>query len=123
MPTSAAASAPNACDSAVRCGTAVIGIQMAIGAPISEPSTMPISTHCQPTWNISSVPMTASAMPISPASTPRRAVRGWLSHLSERMNSAAATRYDAHVRVRIRRVDAARLVDRCGQQTGMSAEC
>ena len=39
--------------------------------------------------------MMASAMPISPASTPRRAVRGWLSHLSERMNSAAATRYVA----------------------------
>ena len=45
MPTSAAASAPNACDSAVRCGTAVIGIQIAIGAPISEPITMPISTQ------------------------------------------------------------------------------
>ena len=33
-----------ACDSAVRCGTAVIGIQTAIGAPISEPSTSPINT-------------------------------------------------------------------------------
>ena len=42
---SAAASAPNAWDNAVRCGTAVIGIQMAIGAPISEPITMPTNTH------------------------------------------------------------------------------
>src|SRR5882672_4502739 len=33
-------------------------------------------------------------MPISPARTPRRAVFGWLSHLSERMKSAAATRYE-----------------------------
>ena len=64
---------------------------------------MPTSTHLQSTtWNISSVPMTASAMPISPASTPRRAVCGWLSHLSDRMNSAAATRYDAHVRASVR---------------------
>src|SRR3981189_1112732 len=35
----------------------------------------------------------ARAMPISPARTPRRAVRGWLSHFSERMNRAAATKY------------------------------
>src|SRR6478752_3081758 len=35
----------------------------------------------------------ASAMPISPARTPRRAVRGWLNHFSERMNRAAATKY------------------------------
>src|SRR5690348_11313508 len=39
--------------------------------------------------------MMAITMPISPARTPRRAVRGWLSHLSERMNSAAATRYES----------------------------
>ena len=41
--------------------------------------------------------MTATAMPISPARTPRRAVRGWLSHLSDRMNSAAATSARDHV--------------------------
>src|SRR3954469_2381440 len=35
----------------------------------------------------------ARAMPISPARTPRRAVRGWLNHFSERMNRAAATKY------------------------------
>src|SRR5262245_20331707 len=39
--------------------------------------------------------MMATAMPISPARTPRRAVRGWLSHFRERMNRAAATRYEA----------------------------
>jgi hypothetical protein len=39
---------------------------------------------------IISVPTTASAMPISPANTPCRAVRGWLSHFSDKMNSAAA---------------------------------
>src|SRR5215212_729886 len=42
---------------------------------------------------MSSVPRMASAMPISPARTPRRAVRGWLNHLSDRINRAAATRY------------------------------
>ena len=40
---------------------------------------------------MSSVPTMADAMPISPASTPLRAVRGWLSHFSDKMNSAAAT--------------------------------
>src|SRR3954467_13894243 len=34
-------------------------------------------------------------MPISPARTPFRAVRGWLSHFSERTKSAAAIRYVA----------------------------
>src|SRR5262245_48839311 len=42
-----------------------------------------------------SVPTTARAMPISPARTPRRAVFGWLSHVSDKMKSAAATRYEA----------------------------
>src|ERR1700742_4106966 len=43
---------------------------------------------------MSSVPTIASAIPISPARTPLRAVRGWLSHFSERMNSAAAIRHE-----------------------------
>src|SRR5688572_4469177 len=38
--------------------------------------------------------MMATTMPISPARTPRRAVRGWLSHLSDSTKSAAATRYE-----------------------------
>ena len=37
MPTSADASAPNAWESAVRCGTAVIGMMYASGTPIAEP--------------------------------------------------------------------------------------
>ncbi len=40
-PTSAAANAPNACDSAVRCGIAVIGTQYAIAPPTSPPTTSP----------------------------------------------------------------------------------
>src|SRR5438105_3326173 len=36
----------------------------------------------------------ASAIPISPARTPCRAVRGWLNHFSDRMNRAAATMYE-----------------------------
>src|SRR5215212_3600596 len=42
---------------------------------------------------MSSVPTIASAIPISPARTPRRAVRGWLNHFSDKINRAAATRY------------------------------
>ena len=41
MPTSVAASAPKACEMAVRCGMAVIGIQIEIAAPMAEPSTRP----------------------------------------------------------------------------------
>ena len=41
MPTSVAASAPKACEMAVRCGMAVIGIQIEIAAPMPEPSTSP----------------------------------------------------------------------------------
>jgi hypothetical protein len=40
----------------------------------------------------SSVPMIAADMPPTPAATPRRAVRGSLSHRSDRMKSAAAAR-------------------------------
>src|SRR4029079_2650652 len=43
---------------------------------------------------MSSVPTMASAMPISPARTPFRAVRGWLSHFSDKTNKAAATRHE-----------------------------
>src|SRR4051812_2576468 len=43
---------------------------------------------------MSSVPTMASAMPISPARTPFLAVRGWLSHFSDKMNRAAATRHE-----------------------------
>src|SRR3954452_8541345 len=42
---------------------------------------------------MSSVPTIASAIPISPARTPWRAVRGWLNHFRDKINRAAATRY------------------------------
>ena len=45
MPTSVAASAPKACEMAVRCGMAVIGIQIEIAAPMPEPSTSPRMIH------------------------------------------------------------------------------
>ena len=41
MPTSAAARPPNACESAIRSGILVIGIQIDIAAPISEPMMRP----------------------------------------------------------------------------------
>ncbi len=44
MPTNAAANAPNACDNAVRCGTAVIGI-IAIGTPIVAPTANATRIH------------------------------------------------------------------------------
>src|SRR4051794_4941466 len=40
-----------------------------------------------------SVPTMASTIPISPARTPCRAVRGWLNHFRDKINSAAATMY------------------------------
>ena len=41
MPTKAAANAPNACDSAVRCGIAVIGTHTPMAAPKVEPNKSP----------------------------------------------------------------------------------
>ncbi len=77
MPTSAAASAPNACDNAVRCGIAVIGTLTAIHAPMTEPMVKPAMsqtqvTMCAPT----SVPTMAANMPPSARNMPRRAVSG-----------------------------------------------
>src|SRR5262245_25285085 len=43
--------------------------------------------------NFRIVPTISSSMPISPASTPRRAVLGALSHFREKTNSAVAIRY------------------------------
>ena len=51
MPTSVAARAPKACEMAVRCGTAVIGIQIEIAAPMPLPATRP--TMIQPNVRIS----------------------------------------------------------------------
>ena len=44
-PTSAAARPPNACESAVRCGIAVIGTQRPIATPIVEPTRRPTMIH------------------------------------------------------------------------------
>ena len=44
-PTSAAARPPNACESAVRCGIAVIGTQTPSQTPIVEPTRSPTMTH------------------------------------------------------------------------------
>ncbi len=92
VPTRPAARPPNACDSAVRCGTAVSGTHDN-GMPASAPSTSGITIQLYPMMSgWSSVPMMASAMPPTPAKTPRRAVDGSLIHLREKMNSAVATR-------------------------------
>ncbi len=90
MPISDAASAPKAWLMAVRCGTAVICTRPS-GMPMIAPTTSAIRIH----WNWTSsglkkVVSTAIAAPISPASTPRRAVAGELSHFSDRMKSAMA---------------------------------
>ena len=42
---STAAMAPNMCEIAVRCGTAVIGMKMAMTAPMMDPSTIAPMIH------------------------------------------------------------------------------
>ena len=42
QPTSTAASAPNECESAIRCGIAVIGMKTAMSVPITEPTAAPM---------------------------------------------------------------------------------
>ncbi len=92
VPTRPAARPPNACDSAVRCGTAVSGT-WASGMPIAVPTMSARTIHLKLTMSgWSAVPTIASVMPRTPASTPLRAVFGVLSHRSEKMNSAAAVR-------------------------------
>ena len=93
VPTRPAARPPNACDSAVRCGTAVSGTHDS-GTPIAVPTTkrdddplvvddLGMRAACR---------RSPAAMPATPAATPRRAVFGSLSQRSERMKSAAAAR-------------------------------
>ena len=75
-PTSPAASPPNACDSAVRCGTAVSGTRDS-GTPTTNPAAM--AARIQPWCTIcgcTQVASTATAIPSTPAYTPRRAVFG-----------------------------------------------
>ncbi len=92
VPTRPAARPPNACDSAVRCGTAVSGTHDS-GTPTAIPTTAASAIHVKLTISgASSVPTIASVIPPTPAATPRRAVFGWLSHLRDRMKRAAAAR-------------------------------
>ena len=93
VPTRPAARPPNACDSAVRCGTAVSATRDSgmPGAACRPPARAAI--HLYSTISgASSVPTIAAVMPPTPAATPRRAVRGWFSHRSERMKRTAATK-------------------------------
>ena len=93
MPTRAAARAPNACENAIRCGIAVIGMKIASAAPIADPTSTAIAIHRMSTicaWI--SVPVTAAAIPSSPALIPLRAVVGWVSHFSARTNPTLAIR-------------------------------
>ena len=90
VPTSPAARPPNACDSAVRCGTAVSGTRES-GTPTMNPATM--ASTIQPWCTISGwtqVAPTATSIAVTPAITPRRAVLGSFIQWSEKMNSAVA---------------------------------
>jgi hypothetical protein len=92
VPTSPAARPPNACDSAVRCGTAVSGT-FESGTPINVPIANATAIQINPVMcGSSSVPPIASDIPPTPAATPRRAVLGSLIQRSDMMKSAAAAR-------------------------------
>ena len=92
MPTSVAASAPKACESAVRCGMAVIGIQIDIAAPMPEPTRAPIRSSV-----VDDVVMRAACRRRPPACRraascmPRRALSGAVRPRRPRMNSTDAT--------------------------------
>ncbi len=90
VPTSPAASPPNACERAVRCGTAVRGTRDR-GTPTTNPA--PIASTIQPWctmagWN--QVARTATSIPATPATTAWRAVFGSFIQYREKMNSAVA---------------------------------
>ena len=92
VPTRPAARPPNACEIAVRCGTAVSGTRES-GTPTSVPAITAIAIHWKLTISgLSTVPNIASAIPATPARTPLRAVFGRESQRSEKMNSVAAAR-------------------------------
>ena len=78
---------------AIRWGIAVIGMKIAIAAPITEPMVTPTKIHWN--WTISlrsSVPTMASNMPTSASISPRRAVSGELNPLRPKMKRTAAGR-------------------------------
>ena len=93
MPTRPAARPPNACDSAVRCGTAVSGTRDS-GTPTANPATIASTIHAW--WMIvgsAQVASTARTVPAMPAYTPFRAVAGVFIQCSAKMKHADATRY------------------------------
>ncbi len=78
---------------AVRCGMAVIGIQIEIAAPMPEPMISPIMIQTNVTiCSLSSVPIIATSMPIAANCMPWRALSGEVSPLSPRMNRTLADR-------------------------------
>ncbi len=90
VPTRPAASPPNACERAVRCGTAVKGTRDR-GTPTANPAA--IASTIQPWCTISGwnqVASTAMSIPATPATTAWRAVLGSFIQYSEKMNSAVA---------------------------------
>ena len=94
MPTNPAAKPPKACESAVRCGTAVSGT-FDSGTPINPPTITATAIHGKletATAGLASVPPIPSTMAQTPAHTARRAVCGEFIHLSEKMKKTPATR-------------------------------
>jgi len=76
-PTSAAANAPKAGDSAVRCGIEVMGTNSAIHIPMIDPMVSPTRIHPQVMMCVPiSVPTMAMNIPPSAMNIPRRAVSG-----------------------------------------------
>jgi len=69
------------------------GMKIASAAPIADPTSTAIAIHRMSTiWAWISVPVTAAAIPTSPALIPLRAVVGWVSHLSARTKPTLAIR-------------------------------
>ncbi len=97
MPTRPAARPPKACETAVRCGTAVSGTHDS-GTPTRKPTATAPAIQPQCTMpGFRNVPRMASVIATTPASTPLRAVFGSFIQCSEKMNSAEATRYAASI--------------------------
>ena len=91
-PTRAAARPPKQCESAIRSGILVIGIQIDIAAPMAAPIIRPMAIHMKVRMSVkSSVPTTATSMPKAPIRLPRRAWVGDDSPCSARMKQTEAT--------------------------------
>jgi hypothetical protein len=92
-PTSAAAKPPKECESAIRSGILVIGIQIAIEAPMREPMIRPAMIHSKRMISVARrVPTTATSMPKAPSRFPCRARFGDERAWRARMKQTEATR-------------------------------